>query len=171
MKTFFYLITAFLTLFCVISADKVGYVDTKKIRDSLKEYQEAKEKFNNEVSEWETQAKEMKKEIEDMTHELEKQRLLLNPQKVKERDGAIEAKRVEYQKFLNETWGENGKVFQREKELTKPIVEKILKVIKEVAVEEKYSMIHDVYESNIVYADEEYDITELVMKKLTEELE
>lgn len=166
-----YSLILFCCLFSVIFAEKLAYVNTFDIRSKLKEYQEAQETLKKETQEWETKAKEFKKEIEDMQQELEKQKLLLNPQKVKERDEVILTKKLEYQKYLNEIWGENGKTTQREKELTQPIVEKILNAIKEVAYEEKCTMVVDVYKSNVVYADKNLDLTELVIKKLTQKVE
>ncbi|MBP7459899.1 MAG: OmpH family outer membrane protein [Candidatus Delongbacteria bacterium] len=165
---------ASILLLCLVSAlyaEKTAYVNTFDIRSKLKEYQEAQETLKKETQEWETKAKELKKEIEDMQQELEKQKLLLNPQKVKERDDMILSKKLEYQTFLNSIWGENGKVVQREKELTKPIVDKILNAIKEVAYEEKCTLVLDVYQSNVVYAEKEMDLTELVIKKLTQKVE
>jgi len=158
-------------LLSVLYAEKTAYVNTFDIRSKLKEYQEAQETLKKETQEWETKAKELKKEIEDIQQELEKQKLLLNPQKIKERDDMILNKKLEYQTFLNSIWGENGKVVQREKELTKPIVDKILNAIKEVAYEEKCTLVLDVYQSNVVYAEKEMDLTELVIKKLTQKVE
>lgn len=158
-------------LLAVLHAEKIGYVNTFEIRTQLKEYQEAEETLKKETSEWESKAREMKKEIEDMKIEVEKKRLLLNPQKVKEYDLQVQEKQMVYQQYLNEIWGENGKIFQREKELTKPITDRILSVIKDVAVEQKYTMVFDVYQANVVYAQQETNLTQEVIKKLTQKLE
>ncbi len=154
-----------------VFADKIGYIDSEKIKSKLKEYSEALEQFNKEKAEWDAKAQKMKKEIEDMIQELEKQKLLLSPDKIKERDRLIQTKKLEYQKYLNEVWGDQGLAFKREKELTAPIVDKIHKTIKEIADKQGYDVVFDIVESNIIFIKKDNDLTEEVIKKLSEKLE
>jgi outer membrane protein len=74
----------------------------------------------------------------------------------------------EYQQFMDETFGDEGLAAKRNKELTQPIVEKINKILEDLGKEQGYTIIFDVANANIVYADKTLDLTDVVLAKLNE---
>ena len=54
---------------------------------------------------------------------------------------------------------------QRERELTKPILEKLQKVILEIAKEKDFSMVLEKAEQSVMFAKTELDITDEVIKR------
>ncbi len=70
---------------------------------------------------------------------------------------------------MQETFGDDGLAAKRNKELTQPIVEKINEILEVLAKEQGLLMMFDVSNADIVYADKNLDLTEIVLHKLSEQ--
>jgi outer membrane protein len=81
----------------------------------------------------------------------------------------LQALYLKFQQFQQEVWGQNGKLFQRNLELTRPVVEKINAAIAEIGDEENYDFIFDASQGNVVHAKEEFDLTDRVLEVLRKE--
>jgi len=137
----------------------------------LSEFQESAEAqrtLDDEQREWLKQAKQMEDEISAMEKELENQSLLLSDEKKAERLQEIQKKYLDYQQFQQEIWGEQGKLYQRNKELTQPIIDKVNQVIQKIGEDLDYDIIFDASVGNIVYAKDDYDLTDMVLEDLNE---
>ena len=148
---------------------KIGFINSQQI---FKEYQatkDAQEKFDKEVAKWEQEATNTQKPLMEMKDQLEKQSLLLSAQRKKELEDQFTQKKAEYQAFLSDKLGQNGDVYKRNVELTKPIVEKINKIIDKIANDERYDFIFDAAAGGVVYAQPKYDLTDRVVKILNAE--
>ncbi len=150
---------------------KIGYIDTVKIFANYKETIEAEEIYKKEVEGWKKQAEEMEAELARMNEEIQSQSLMLSAEKLQEKKLARDQKMKEYQKFMQETFGETGIAAKRNKELTEPIVEKINVVIGKVAEEEGFTLVLDSSQGVIVYADKEIDITDKIIEALKTQME
>jgi outer membrane protein len=136
---------------------KIGYIDSIKIFAENKETQEAERVYRQEVQVWEAQKQRMEQDIARMGEELNAQSPMLSEEKKSERRLEMQRKMDEYKRFMEETFGDNGLAAKRNKELTQPIVDKINKIIEAIAIEQKYTMVFDVANANIVYADKKLD--------------
>jgi outer membrane protein len=145
---------------------KVGYINSQRILEEFQESQEAQRTLDDEQRQWLADAKKMEDEIKAMEDELESQSLLISEEKKAEKLQEIQKKYMEYQQFQQEIWGENGKLYQRNKELTQPIIDKVNAVIRKIGEEGDYDIIFDATMGNIVYAKDEYDLTEIVLDDL-----
>jgi outer membrane protein len=147
---------------------KIGYIDSIKIFAENKETQEAERVYRQEVQVWEAQKQRMEQDIARMGEELNAQSPMLSEEKKSERRLEMQRKMDEYKRFMEETFGDNGLAAKRNKELTQPIVDKINKIIEAIAIEQKYTMVFDVANANIVYADKKLDMTDLVLTRLSQ---
>jgi Skp family chaperone for outer membrane proteins len=77
-----------------------------------------------------------------------------------------EEKETELSNFRRDTWGEGGKLYTRNLELSKPILEKINTAIETISQQDGYDMVFDAASGNIVFAQPQYDITQLVLDSL-----
>jgi outer membrane protein len=145
---------------------KVGYIDSIKIFAENKETQEAERVYRGEVQQWESQKQRYEADVARMGDELNAQSPMLSEEKKAERRLEFQRKMDEYKRFMEETFGDNGLAARRNKELTQPIVDKINKIIEVIAKEQGLTMVFDVANANIVYADKTLDITELVLTRL-----
>ncbi len=145
---------------------KIGYINSQKI---LAEYQEsiaAQRTLDEEQQKWVEEARKKEQELKRLEDELENQSLLLSEEKKAEKLQDIQTKYMEYQRFQQEIWGETGKLYQRNKELTQPIVDKVNAIITKIGKDNDYDLIFDAAVGNIVYAKDDYDVTELVLENL-----
>lgn len=147
---------------------KIGYIDSIKIFAENKETQEAERVYRQDVQQWEAQKQRMEQELARMGEELNAQSPMLSEEKKAERRLEMQRKMDEYKRFMEETFGDNGLAAKRNKELTQPIVDKINRIIEAIAIEQKYSMVFDVANANIVYADKKLDLTEVVLTRLSQ---
>lgn len=147
---------------------KIGYIDSIKIFAENKETQEAERVYRQDVQQWEAQKQRMEQELARMGEELNAQSPMLSEEKKAERRLEMQRKMDEYKRFMEETFGDNGLAAKRNKELTQPIVDKINRIIEAIAIEQKYSMVFDVANANIVYADKKLDLTEIVLQRLSQ---
>lgn len=147
---------------------KIGYIHSQRILAEFQESIEAQRTLDDEQTEWLQEAKKMEEEITALEEELENQSLLLSDEKKAERLQEIQEKYMEYQRFQQEIWGETGKLYQRNKELTQPIIDKVNAVIEKIGKDGDYDVIFDAAVGNIVYARDDYDLTDLVLEDLNE---
>ncbi|HEX6790648.1 MAG TPA: OmpH family outer membrane protein [Candidatus Krumholzibacteria bacterium] len=145
---------------------KIGYIDSIKIFAENKETQDAERVYRNDVQQWEAQKQRYEADLAKMGEELNAQSPMLSEEKKAERRLEFQRKMDEYKKFMEETFGDTGLAAKRNKELTQPIVEKINKLIERIAKEQGLTMVFDVANANIVYADKTLDLTEVVLTEL-----
>ncbi len=150
---------------------KIGYIDTVKIFAEYKETVDAEAIYKKEVDGWKKKQSDLEAELAKLREEIQSQSLMLSEEKLAEKKQTFDRKAQEYQKFMNDTFGDEGIAAKRNKELTAPIVEKINAVIAKLAEDEGYSIVFDAAQGNIIYAKKTLDLTERVTKLLDEQLQ
>ncbi|NLG17705.1 MAG: OmpH family outer membrane protein [Fibrobacter sp.] len=148
---------------------KIGYINSELIFMEYEGTKDAQDKFNKEVAKWEQEASKKQKEIKDLKDQLDKQSLLLSNDRKKEMEDSLNQKMISYQSFLQEKFGQKGEALVKNEELTKPIIEKINKIIEKIAKEENYDYIFDARAGGIVFAKKIYDLNDRVLAQLSKE--
>lgn len=140
---------------------KFGYIDLKKAMHMTKAGKQAKNELEAEFKKKEKKLEDLKKSVEKMKEDLDKKSLVMS-EDVKKR------KQMEFQKEylkLQQIYAQSRQEMQEsEFKKTKPILEKLQKVIDEVANKEGYSMIFEKSEQNVMWAKSSLDITDQVVK-------
>ncbi len=108
----------------------------------------------------------MKDELERLQEEIESQSLLLSEEKRIEKQQELQRLYFEYQQFTQDVWGPNGKYYQKNLELTKPIIDKINSIIRLIGEEDDFDYILDAATGNIVHARSDYDLTDRILEEL-----
>jgi outer membrane protein len=145
---------------------KIGYIHSQKVMAELPESIEAQKTLDEEQKKWLDQAKKKEDEISKMEDKLQNQSLMLSEQKKTEMQQDIQTRYMEYQRFQQEIWGEQGKLYLRNKELTSPIIDKVNAVINKLGKDNGYDVIFDASVGNIVYAKPDFDMTQMVLDDL-----
>jgi len=167
MKRF--VVLALILVVCVpLLADKVkiGYINSARIIQEYKGMRDLQEQYRKDVEEWERQAKAMEQEILDLQNELQTQDYLLSAEAKQRKLRQLESLRQKYQTFLEEIWGPNGKAKQRNDEITRPVVEKINRILDRIGREEGYTIILDVAAGGVVYVADGLDLTDRILDEL-----
>jgi len=167
----FYLSLSILFLFLLprsISSQegKIGYVDSVRLRTEFKEFLDAQAILDQNVKTWQEEIAGLGKVVDSLRADSAKTSLLLTPEKKKAKDDSLSAKKLEYERLVNETFGPDGKWEKKNAELTKPILDKINLVLEKIATEENFIMIFDSVNGNIAYAKKSLDLTDIVLEEL-----
>jgi outer membrane protein len=163
---FFLLVMVPLSKGLLAQQPKIGYVDVERLKTEYKEFQDAQERFNRQLSMWQSQADTMQKEITALQDELERQGSLLTEAKRKEKQQMIINKQKQYQDFASKILGPEGEAAKRERELSKPLIDKINAVIQLVAIRDGFALILDSSGGNVLYAKEDMDLTAVILEEL-----
>jgi len=162
-------IAVFGTIAAASAELKIGYINSEQIFRDYEGTKQAQEKFNKEVARWEQEATKMQKEIKDLQEQLEKQSLLLSEERKGEIQAQLQEKMIEYQKFLQEKFGQQGEALKKNEDLTRPIVEQINVILEDIAKAENYDFVFDARNGGLVWAKPAYDLTERVLQILNKE--
>jgi outer membrane protein len=147
---------------------KIGYIDSIKIFAEYKQTQEAERLYQREVDQWTADKNRREQDIVKLRDDLQAQSLMLSPEKKKEKELELKRQMDEYERFMQETFGDEGLAAKRNRELTQPIVEKINRILEDIAKEQGLLMIFDVSNADIVYADKNLDLTDVVLTRLNQ---
>lgn len=145
---------------------KIGYIDSEGILSQYQDYQDAKRILDQEEQEYSRQARQMEMDIENLEKEFDAQSLMWSEEKKLEKQLEGQNLIARYQQFLQEIWGPTGKLYQRNLELSKPIIDKVNVIISRVGEEEGYDFIFDATAGNIVYASPDFDLTDRIIEEL-----
>jgi outer membrane protein len=148
---------------------KIGYVNSQRIFAETPEFQEAQARFEKEVEDWNSRADEMNTVVDSIKLDKEKNSLIWSASKRKEVEDLLTVKQDSLQRYLDETFGPNGKAERRMAELSKPIEERIIAIIRRIAIEKDFDMVLDVASVSIAFAKESLDLTDDVLAEIAKE--
>jgi outer membrane protein len=145
---------------------KVGYVNFKYILDNYESAQLAKRSLDLEVLRYKAVLDSLKRIVEELKTTLESQKLILSDEALRAKELELVEAQMRYEKYIEEIWGESGAFKKKNQELLAPIMTEIKMVLKDLAQKEGYTLIFDSSEMPIIYADDEFDLTEKVLLEL-----
>ncbi len=148
---------------------KIGYIDSEAILQQYPDYQEAQRKLQEEEQKYVSEAQAKEQVVNTMIEEMQQQSLMLSAEARAEREQKLIDKRRELEQYRVETWGEGGKLYTKNLELSRPILERINQAIEKISQQDGYDMVFDAAGGNIVFALPQHDITEIVLAELKKE--
>jgi outer membrane protein len=148
---------------------RVGYVNSQRIFAESPEFQEAQARFDKEVEDWNNRAAALNEVVDSLKLDKEKNSLIWSASKRKEVEDLLTAKQDSLQQYLDETFGPSGKAERRMAELSRPIEERIIAIIRRIAIEKDFDMVLDVAAVSIAFAKESLDLTDDVLAEIAKE--
>jgi outer membrane protein len=145
---------------------QMGFINSERIFAEFSGTKQAQAEFNADVETWTQELEGRKQELEKLFEEYENQSLILSEPRRREREEELQRKRSELDAFQREIWGPNGRIAQRNEQLTRPIIEKMNEVLQRIGREEGFSVIFDAADGNVVYVDRALDLTDRVLEEL-----
>ena len=146
---------------------RIVYFRSEDVFEQSQEAREARASFDKEIEAWEQEGMDMQRSLDSLRRDLDKQRLILSPDRLRQREDEIETKAAALQKFISDVFGPGGKSEQLNQRLTSPIIEKIFLVVEKIAIENDYLLVLDAAAANIVYGKKTLDITDKVVEELS----
>jgi len=149
------------------SQTKVGYIDSKKIIESMQESRDAKVRLDNLVAQWQTELKVLQDSLSTLKNDFEKKKLILTEQLKQQTEKQITDLETAVTNFKVQKFGENGEYIQQQKEFMKPVQDRIFKAIEIVAKDGGFDYVFD-RSSDILllYVNENYDLTTKVINQI-----
>ncbi len=144
---------------------KLGALDLMRTINESDAGKKAKSDLEALIKSKQSAIDEKGKNIEKLRADLEKQSALLSSDAKKVKEEEIERLIRDYQRTVSDSQEE---VKKKEGELTSEIIRELRELISKVGQEEKYSLILEMSEGGVLYADKSIDITEVMMKKYNE---
>lgn len=146
---------------------RIGYIDSQSILDEVPEYASVQQKLDQLEKKWRAEIQSQKEEVQKLKEEFRAWELLYTDEERREKRQAIEKAQKEVEQLRQRYFGPEGQLYTRQKELMRPIQERILKATEVVATEQGYDYVFDKGERVLfMYARQEHNLNEEVLQEL-----
>lgn len=148
-------------------SQKNAYVDTEYILSKIPSYENAQTKLDEVSKVWQKEIEGKYKEVEQKYKEYQTESALLSTEMKKQREEEIINLENEANQLKEKYFGNEGELYNKRKELVKPIQDEVYNAIKEIATEGNYGFIFDKSaDMSLIYTDPKYDISDDILTKL-----
>ena len=149
------------------SQQKIGYVDSKVILETLQDARDAQTNLDNLVQKWKLELQAINDSLVIMKDDYDKKKLILTEKIKTQMESDIKLQEQKLTDFKQNKFGENGEYFQKQTELMKPVQDRVFKAIQDVAKEGGYDFVIDrSTQLMLLYMNDRYDLTQKVIKNL-----
>ena len=148
---------------------KMGYIDSQKILEQYKPYQDALREYSRYEDELQREMSTKQNDLAKMIDTFERQSLLLSDKRKQEEQQAIEKKQQELQRFVQDATSPQGSLARKTAELSEPIIQTVNAIVKQVAEDEGFDFVLN--STALAYAKEAHDLTDKVLEALAKDLE
>lgn len=146
---------------------KIGYVDSDAIMDKFPDAQDARQKLDGIIQEWQGELSKLEKQWQSKYDDYEKRKLIMSEQVRMETEKEMVTLEQQIADYREKKFGTNGELFQKQDEVMKPVQNKVFTAVKLVAEDEGLDFVFDRSgDVMLLYAKEEYDITGKVLERL-----
>jgi Skp family chaperone for outer membrane proteins len=166
---------AFLFLIAILIAQislaqrgvRIGYIDMDVILENVDEYKTANLLLDKKIEDWKKEIELQKLQLKKLEDALNAEKALLTPNLISDREIEINDFASDIVDFQTKKFGPQGELIQQKSKLLKPIQDRVLGIVRQIAQERKYDFIFD-RSSDLVmlYSTKNYDISDLVLRKI-----
>lgn len=147
---------------------KIAYIDMEYILEKVPDYAEALNQLELKAQKWKQEIETKRTELTTLKENLKTERILLTKELIEEREEEIAYFEKELLDYQEKKFGPRGDLIVQKSVLVKPIQDQIFTIVQDVAVQKKYDFVFDrASDLTMLFADKKYDISDLVVKKLT----
>ena len=147
---------------------KIAYIDMEYILEKVPDYAEALNQLELKAQKWKQEIETKRTELTTLKENLKTERILLTKELIEEREEEIAYFEKELLDYQERKFGPRGDLIVQKSVLVKPIQDQIFTIVQDVAVQRKYDFVFDrASDLTMLFADKKYDISDLVVKKLT----
>ena len=145
---------------------RIGYIDSARIWIEYKDAQEAQQRFERQVQGWRDEAAEKEKSVTQLKGEVRDQGPVLSALKRQEKESALTRAISDYETFVQDVWGPNGRAAQENSRATDEIIQLVRRSVEKVASQRGLELVLDASGGFIIYADKSLDMTNDVLAEL-----
>lgn len=167
MKKFKLFSALFILFTGLLSAQKLGVVDTNYILSKLPQYKDAEDRLNAQIASWQTEIQTLQSEFDKKKLLLENERVLLVGDQLKQRQKEVDDLDKKIKTMINNRFGSLGEINNARSNLTKPFQDQIWNAIKTVSEKNSLGIILDKSNNiSVIFLDKRYDYTDKVLDLL-----
>lgn len=147
---------------------KIGYIRPTYIFSQYEPYIEAQRK----IEEYQTteigKLEQQKQELDQNIEQYQQQSLMMSEEQQQLRQQELARQNEALQIAYDELTRVGGLMDQKQEELIAPIIEDINDVLMRIGETDEYDYIFDADAGGLIWADEQYDLSEAVLEELTQ---
>lgn len=148
-------------------AQEIGYVDTEYVLNQMPDYAAVQQKLDKLEQRWRSEIQQKEQEVQKLEQEFQARELLYTDEERKQKQKAIQSTRREVEQLRQKYFGPEGQLYSRQKDLMRPLQERILEAAENVATAEGYDYVVDKKgEALFLYANKEHDLSDQVLREL-----
>jgi outer membrane protein len=146
---------------------RIAYLDSEYVLERVTEYRTAQAALDRLAQQWQTELAALRQEADALVRDFEARELLYTEEERQRQRDAIAAKEQEVESRRLQRFGPDGELFREQQRLMRPIQERVLNAVKEVAEAENYDYVFDKSgEYLFLYLRPQLDISDLVLDEL-----
>jgi outer membrane protein len=144
------------------AADKVAVIDVQRLVFESKAGKEVLETLKNLSEQKRAEAEALQQEIEDLRERIARGRMSLSEDRLSEMEKQLEDKLIAYQRFEDDAERE----MEEEKQAAFSRIEnQMMPIITQIGQEFEYTLIFNKFNSGLLFALDEADITDLILER------
>jgi outer membrane protein len=149
------------------NSQKYAYIDSDYILGKMPTYAAAKEKLDKLADRWTKEIEQRQQVLQMKKDNFAREEVLLPKEEKNKRQEEIEQLELESMQMQKLRFGVGGDYFQKRQELIKPIQDEVFTAMETVANKSNYIFVFDkANQSNLIYAQPKYDISDRVLKQM-----
>lgn len=142
-------------------------MDMEYVTSKMPEYQKAQTELDKFSERWAKEIQDKYAEIDRLQRLYQAEEVLLTDEMKRKRQQEISDKEREAREYNNKIFGFEGLLFQKKKELIKPITDQVYKAVERVSRQKRLDMLIDKSSDFVViYSNPVHDYTDYVMDEL-----
>lgn len=147
---------------------KIGFVESDVIFQQYPEAQEAQKKLDAMIKVWQDEIDRMTQEYQTNLQDYQQKQALMTEQAKQKTEQDLIGLRQKILDYQNQKLGQNGELAQQQDKLLRPVKDKIIEAIEQVAKEESFHFILDRNDQFLIvlYGDARFDVTFRVLDRL-----
>ena len=140
---------------------KIGFVDMQKAIQEVGAGKKAKKELEEEFNKKKKELEKKEADIKKMGEDFEKRSMAMNEDARMKKQTEIRQEMAKYQETAAKAQME---IQKKERDLTKPIVDKLRSMMEEIAKKEDFTVILEKSENSVMWAKKDIDLTDRLIK-------
>ncbi|CAG4989270.1 hypothetical protein DYBT9275_00257 [Dyadobacter sp. CECT 9275] len=167
MKKIFILLVLSLISIPAAWAQKFGYTDMEYITGKMPEYQQAQAEMKKFSDRWAKEIQDKLAEVDRMQRTYMAEEVLMTEDLRRKRQSEIKEKEMEAREYNSKIFGMEGLMFQKKKELMKPVLEKVQRAVNTICLRRRIDFMFDKSSDiGMLYSNPVYDYSDFIIEEL-----
>jgi len=149
-------------------AQRFSFLDSQYILEQMPEYQSVQQELEDQSSQWQREVEEKQGKIKEKFDDYQARRPLLSPEEQQKIQNEIQEMERELAELRSKRFGYDGDLYKLREEKMRPIQDRLLQAIEDVAKEKRSDVVFDRASTGavLIYTNEQYDISNDVLKQM-----